>query len=271
MDGRVAKVMASKGDQVKAGQLLAELETGTSQVDVRRAEINLEMAKLNKEMTILQTNKYSPGYNIVLQMKDYEIELAQLALDEINARVNTAQIKAPFDGTIMSISLAPDQVVKAYESKVVLADLNKIEVSADLTQTVLVNLQEGLAAQVYPMSGPGVGLKATLSKLPYPYGKAGASNVSAKQDNATHIIMIDDLATNNLGVGDLVRVIVELEKKDNVLWLPPQAIRKYEGRQYVIVQEDSGQRRVDVTIGTVTDDRVEIVDGLIEGQVIVSP
>ena len=83
--------------------------------------------------------------------------------------------------------------------------------------------------------------------------------------------MIDDLATNNLGVGDLVRVIVELEKKDNVLWLPPQAIRKYEGRQYVIVQENSGQRWVDVTIGTVTDDRVEIVDGLIEGQVIVSP
>jgi RND family efflux transporter MFP subunit len=271
IDGRVAKVMVSKGDQVKAGQLLAELEIGTSPVDVRRAEINLERAKLNKEMTILQTNKYSLGYNITLKLKDYDIELAQLALDEINARVNTAQIKAPFDGTIMSISLEPDQVVKAYKSEVVLADINQVEVRADLTQTVLVNLQEGLAVQIFPASGPGQGLNGTLSGLPYPYGKLTMPTEKVKADNATHVTLIDDLTKVNLGLGDIVRVVAVLEKKDKVLWLPPQAIRKFEGRQYVLVQETSGQRRVDVRIGIVSDDRVEITDGLSEGQVIVSP
>ena len=95
---------------------MAELETGASTVDVRRAQINLEMAKLNKEMAILQMNNLSPEYNIVLQMKDYEIELAQLSLDEINARVNIAQIRAPFNSTIMLISLVTDQVVQAYKS-----------------------------------------------------------------------------------------------------------------------------------------------------------
>ena len=270
-NGRVAKVLASKGERVKTDQLLAELETGTSKVDVRRAEINLEKAKLNKEMTILQTNKYSPEYDIVLKMKDYEIELAQLALDEINARVNTAQIKAPFDGTILSISLLPDQVVKAYESEMVLADLDEVEVTANLTQTDLVNLQEGLSVQVFPVSGPSDGLEGTLSRLPYPYGKAATSKDNAKQDSAAHITMIDDLAKNNLELGDLVRVIVVLEKKENVLWLPPQAIRKFEGRQYVVVLDDSGERRVDVTIGIAADQRIEIIDGLSEGQVVVSP
>ena len=114
-------------------------------------------------------------------------------------------------------------------------------------------------------------MNAILSKLPYPYGKSSAEAARAKPDNATHITVLDDLAKANLGLGDLVRVIIVLERKDNVLWLPPQAIRKFEGRQYVLVQDDSGQHRVDVQIGIVSNDRVEISDGLSEGQEIVSP
>lgn len=271
ISGRVAKVLAARGDQVKAGQLLAELETGASPVDVRRAEINLELAKLNKEMIIKQTSKYSPGYDVLLKMKDYEIELAQLALDEINARVNTAQIRAPFDGTLLSIDLVPDQAVDAYKSVVVLADLNKIEVRAELAQRDLAILQEGLAVLVSPANKPGAELNATLSQLPYPYGSAAAASNKAKQDSATHVTMIDDLAKDDLALSDLVRIVVILEKKDNVLWLPPQAIRKFEGRQFVVVQDDSGQRRVDIKTGIVTDDRVEISEGLTEGWVVVAP
>lgn len=269
--GRVAKVLAVKGDQVKTGQILAVLENGTSPADVRRAQINLEMAKLNKEMTILQTNKYSPEYPIILKMKDYDIELAQLALDELNARVNTTQIVAPFDGTIMSIYLEPDQAVEAYKSQAVIADLKEVEVTADLVQSEMVNLQEGLAVQMFPVSGPGTPINGTLRKLPYPYGKAAPASSNEKEDSATHVSFTDDPAKDNLGLGDLVRVVVVLEKKDKVLWLPPQAIRKFEGRQFVVVQDTTGQRRVDVKVGIVADDRVEILDGVTEGQVVVAP
>jgi multidrug efflux pump subunit AcrA (membrane-fusion protein) len=54
-----------------------------------------------------------------------------------------------------------------------------------------------------------------------------------------------------------------------VLWLPPQAIRTFEGRKFVVVQEGDAQRRVDVKIGVEGEDRVEIVEGLNEGQVVV--
>ena len=68
-----------------------------------------------------------------------------------------------------------------------------------------------------------------------------------------------------------MRVTVVLEQKDDVLWLPPQAIRTFEGRKFVVVQADGYQQRVDVTIGIEGDDRVEIEDGLEEGQTVVSP
>ncbi len=269
--GRVAKVLAIKGQQVTKGTLLAELETGTSNIDVRRAEINLEVAKLNKEMTVLQMNKYSPEYPIVLKMKDYDIELAQLALDEINNRVDTAQIKAPFDGTVTAVYLTPDQSVEAFKSEIVLADMSQTDVSADLTSTDLQQLQEGMAVQVSAVSGPAKILNGTIRRLPYPYGKSAPATENEKQDSSTRITLTDDPSKANLSQGDLVRVVVVLEKKDSTLWLPPQAIRKFEGRRFVVVQDTSGQRRVDVTVGITSDDRVEITDGLTEGQVVVAP
>jgi multidrug efflux pump subunit AcrA (membrane-fusion protein) len=66
-------------------------------------------------------------------------------------------------------------------------------------------------------------------------------------------------------------VLVILEKRENVLWLPPQAIRNFEGRSFVLVQDGNLQKRVDVKIGLMGEDRYEIQDGLAEGQTVVAP
>jgi multidrug efflux pump subunit AcrA (membrane-fusion protein) len=71
--------------------------------------------------------------------------------------------------------------------------------------------------------------------------------------------------------GDLVRVTVVLEQKEDVLWLPPAAIRTFEGRKFVVVQEGAGQRQVDVTLGIESEERVEIETGLEEDQVVIGP
>jgi multidrug efflux pump subunit AcrA (membrane-fusion protein) len=68
-----------------------------------------------------------------------------------------------------------------------------------------------------------------------------------------------------------VNVLVLLASKENVPWLPPEAIRSAGGRTFVIINSDSGPQRVDVEIGLQTRDMVEIVSGLEEGQVVVGP
>jgi hypothetical protein len=61
-----------------------------------------------------------------------------------------------------------------------------------------------------------------------------------------------------------------LDERQNVLWLPPAAIRTYQGRDFVVVQQaDGSQQRVDILVGIVTDERVEITAGLEAGQTIV--
>jgi multidrug efflux pump subunit AcrA (membrane-fusion protein) len=64
---------------------------------------------------------------------------------------------------------------------------------------------------------------------------------------------------------------VELERQEGTLWLPPQAVRTFEGRSFVVVQEGGAQRRIDVRIGIRSDDRVEILEPLEEGQTVIAP
>ncbi len=70
--------------------------------------------------------------------------------------------------------------------------------------------------------------------------------------------------------GDKVTVKLVLASKDAVLW-SAEAIRSAGGRTFVIVNSDSGPKRVDIEIGLQTRDRVEVVSGLTEGQVVVGP
>ena len=272
ISGRIQSVLGSRGDEVERGQLLASLETGTSNADVRRAEINLEVAKLNRELFLMQGKNSSEEYAIYLKMRGFDVEVAQLALDEVNARVDTAQVKAPFKGTLLSVSITPDRSVEAFKSVMVLADVTRLEVSADLTSTDLQELQEGMPVLVGAMSGPATQLAGEIRKLPYPYGKASVTtHQNETQDTSTRVSLAEESGTATLALGSLMRVQVMLEKRASALWLPPQAIRKFEGRRFVVVQDGDTHRRVDVKIGINSDDRVEILEGLEVGQIVVAP
>ena len=60
-----------------------------------------------------------------------------------------------------------------------------------------------------------------------------------------------------------------LERKENVLWLPPEAVRAFEGRRFVVVRQGDRERRVTVKVGIETEDRLEILEGVEAGDVIV--
>jgi multidrug efflux pump subunit AcrA (membrane-fusion protein) len=66
-------------------------------------------------------------------------------------------------------------------------------------------------------------------------------------------------------------LIITIAERKNVLWLPASAIRQFGGRDFVVVQEDGVERRVDVRLGLEGNDRVEILEGLEENQRVVAP
>jgi hypothetical protein len=107
---------------------------------------------------------------------------------------------------------------------------------------------------------PGVVLVGVLQQLPFPYGNGG--------DTLVHITVVNG-EQNKLRVGGAVDIFAEAQRRENVLWLPPQALREAGGQFYAFVRNGETERNVLVQVGVRTADRVEIVAGLVENEIVV--
>jgi len=265
--GRVDEVLVLQGDDVSEGQLIAVLETGNREFDLKRAQLQLEMAQLAYQMTEIQTPKYLTTYSITMALKEREVELAQLSLDELNKAVADARIVAPMDGRVRALRISEGAVAEAFKPVVVVSDLSSLEVSADVGGETMTRLEEGISVTITPVVLEGDVLEGVIVTLPYPYG-SGSQNAA---DQSVRISAMSDLIAAGYEPGDLVEVEALLEQSTDALWLPPQAIRTFEGRKFVVVKDGDAQRRVDVRTGLQGEDRVEILEGLQEGEVVLAP
>ena len=195
-----------------------------------------------------------------------DVERAQLEIDDTQRRIDEARLVAPFDGQLLSVSVHPGDGATAFKTVAVLADPDELEITAELGSEELGEMSVGQQATIRLRNRPEEDLAGEVRSLPYPYG--GGTVETSDEDTAVRVAF-DDPAVD-LELGELATVIIILEEKEGVLWLPPAAIRTFQGRNFVVVQdEDGSQRRVDVRLGIESDDRVEILEGLAEGQVVV--
>ena len=99
-----------------------------------------------------------------------------------------------------------------------------------------------------------------------PYAFSGGASGGDSEDTRVRIQF--DNPPANLTLGELATVVIVLEEKEDVLWLPPAALRTFQGRTFVVIEEATGQRRADVRLGIESDARVEILEGVEVGDVI---
>lgn len=232
---------------------------------IEQAEDDVEQARLDLDLARQQAALNAAEVETELVVKERLVELAQIALEEIQAFIADSQIQAPFDGQVVSVYIKEDTAAEAYKTAIILVDTSELEIRAVLGGTELKLLQEGMLVSVSSIGRPGTVLKGIVSGLPYPYGsgKTGEDEVRVTLDPAFSLA--------GFKLGDLMEITVIITQKSDILWLPPQAIRTFEGRKFVVIQEGEGQRRVDVKIGIQAEDRVEILEGLERGQIVLSP
>ncbi|MCB8946756.1 MAG: biotin/lipoyl-binding protein [Ardenticatenaceae bacterium] len=257
--------------------------------DRRRAEIALEQKQIQLDFAIAQAGGTpSATQQMAIDLLALDVELAQLDLDELNAGVDpallaevdqallrleeiealiaNAQIVAPVSGTVVRLLVAAGDNVVAGETAVALADLTQLEIESLVRDVDLREMVEGMAAETTFASQPGDTYNVTLAALPPPYGTA--ENL---EETTARFAFNNPADLANFALGD--RLVLELivAQNDDALWLPPAAVRDFQGRNFVVIQEGDTQRRVDVQLGIEGDGRTEILEGVTEGDTIVGP
>lgn len=270
--GRVDSVSVAEGDQVRLGQVIAQLDRrpleesrrqAVAAVDQARAQV--ENARLN-----LQRNQqmFERGIAAGKEVEDAKTASAsaQSALDTANAALATAtlqldraQVRSPIAGQVVKRMVSGGEQVDGTSAQPIaeIANIDRVELAANVPAESLSRVK--------------VGQVATVSSAAYPDRTFAASvlAIAPSVDVSTNAALVRIRIPNPerlLKVGLFSEAHVELEQHANVLAVPPPAVvRGEDGAAVYVVNGDTAQR-TPVKTGLEKPDAIEIVSGLTEGQ-----
>ncbi len=282
----IAKASLDKASLAVEAARAADAAHGRTQpsLELRQTELEQTVARANYELS----QRGRADHAMRLAMLDQEVELAKLKLEEIKTQKNPQAISdvriaelglkqledqaammrivSPIAGRVMSVNLLSGGEVKAYQPAIVVADPSTFEIRADLLREEVLQLHIGQQAQIELVAQPGRVIPGVVRRLPYA-GLTGSDYLESL-DRSTRI-RFDPPKDIPLEVGDLARATVVLERRENVLFLPKEAVRTYQGRRFVVIEEPDRRRRADVKVGLLGDDRVELEEGVKDGETVV--
>lgn len=256
-EDRQIKIKQATSDFEKARKERDKLLAGTDNADLREARTNLEVAEAELASAMANT----------MTSEKKNVDAAKRAVEKAQKAVADGQLIATQAGTVASLAIFAGSNVTAFAPSIEVADPTKVEFSASLSAENMKLLREGQAVELRPVTRPDLVLSAVIRRLPAPYGQNGG--VLGDPDQTTRFTVVDTKGFTLVAGDTVAKVKIILERHENVLWLPPEAIRKFGERTFVVLRDADQERRVTVVTGIRSDQQVEILKGLRLGDVVV--
>jgi len=281
--GLVRSVNFKSGEDVKAGQLLLQLNADSDLAQLRSLEANAELAD-----SVLQRDKAQFAVQAISQAQ-VDSDVADLKSKRALAAQQAATlakktILAPFAGKLGITAVNPGQYLNPGDKIVTLQTIDPIYVDFYIPQTQLGGLQVG---QVLNLSSDAYASTAFSGKV---------TAISSKVDPTTRNVQVEATVANpkrQLLPGMFADVNVEVGDKKSYLTLPQTAItyNPYGSTVFVVkpaekkpAQKDAPKdaaagahkdgglvvQQVFVTTGETRGDQVVVLTGLEEGQQVVT-
>ncbi len=259
---RVLQLLADEGDQVRAGQPLARLDTALSTAQVRAAEAQVANAQAaairardeyNRAESIRDSGALSTEAieqrRAAATAADAQHAAARAALAETNARLQGGYVRAPVAGLVISRSVTLGAMVDQQEMFRI-AGGDALEVAADIAEADVLALHDGQVATFALVDGSQV--NGTLSRKP------------ASIDSRTRTGQALFALPRNTEVRAGMHLSGELQLAPRAVLAVPQTSLLYENGQsfvFVIGPQDRAVKTA-VTLGQRDQDWVEVVSGL---------
>ena len=283
------EVYVDVGDQVKKGQLLAELDPSLNQRQIEEARAAVAQAKaaVAQAKSRLQTAerdyaRYKGLFEeevISRQEMDqvenqYEIEKAGLDLAREQIRQAEARLRqlqtvreyhnvvSPVEGVVAERFFDPGETIAAGGELFIISKQERVKIKGTVTESVYPKIRLGQKATVK------VDALGDYSK------DASVSRISPVLDEKTRSAVVEVLLESGgmLKPGMFARVDLALGEHEG-LGIEREALKQLPGTAewYCFVVSDGKARQRFVKIGATSGNMVEITEGLEEGEQIISP
>lgn len=286
LQGRVVEVRAHLGDRVKAGDILLVVDSpdiAQAYSEYVKEDSELQYATRAHE---LAKDLYEDKALPLKDLKQAENELVKaraefrrakerllslrIALEELEKPLDKQQItsrfemRSPLTGIVVERTVTPGQSVTGDSDHVLftIADLDRLQILADLYERDLALVKEKQSAVVKVEAYPDVDFPATVTAVGDIVDPGTRTiKVRAQVNNEAHKLKPEMFAQLQLDVGDTAQILT----------VPREAILEMDGKQFVYVVERADRYlRREVKIVTVSSEQARILEGLSQGERIVT-
>jgi len=282
--GKVVAVLVERGQRVKMGQAVVQLDVRNAALSAREAQANLETARAQKQLAEEECKRTQTLLDKgAITRSEYDRQLtqctstlqqvsaAQARADMITKSINDGLVRAPFDGQVTEKSVAPGEWVAPGRTLFTLVDDDPLKIELSVPEAEVRKIQKGQKVELAAVAAPDKIYTATVSRIGGEIGRTRALIVEATLDPQKDLVP-GMFAEAHVVVGQTPRPVVPAEAvvKRGKLWHAFVAVTGELHDQIVQVgpAPEGAEKQVSILQGVHKGDKLvakitdQIVDGL---------
>lgn len=269
VDGYLDTLTVDKGDSVKTGDLIADIEVPELRANKVKYSAEVELAEAEfKQISEAPTNNPANASSSDLEEAKNRIAVAKgrLSVSKANlayteAMLNYAQVTAPFDGIITKRYVDPGAYIPVPNA----ADTPEAAAIVNLTDFKTLRMQVAVPETEVPHIQLGQPIRWTTDDYPGQHFDGTVTRAYWALDPVTKTMLTEVQMTNPgmlLRPGMLVNARIGLEKKEDALLIPVGALVKEKANSFAFTVADGNAKKVPIQTGFTDGTNVEIVAGI---------
>ncbi|MHB0850941.1 efflux RND transporter periplasmic adaptor subunit [Stutzerimonas nitrititolerans] len=309
VSGQIEALHVDFGDQVKAGDPIAEIDSLPQQNALANAKASLANVKaqraaqqallkqaqlaFERQQKMLAQNASARGDYEAAEAElastraqiaalDAQIEQAQIQVSTAELDLGYTRITAPIDGTVVGVVVKQGQTVNSSQSAptlVKIAQLDRMTVKAEISEADVVKVKPGMQARFTILGEPDRPYRATLRMVePAPdsinTSDSTSSSATSSTDSAIYYLGALDVPNEDgkLRISMTAQVSIVLDSARDVPSIPSSALGRA-GRDGLytvqVLKADGSVEPRRIRIGLEDSINVQVLEGLELGEQVV--
>ena len=250
--GVVVELFVEEGDAVEEGQELARLAYEELELAVRRAqnEVDRLESEYRRNEALAREKLISED---VFQRLKFDLEGAQIDLEQRRLELARTKISAPISGTVTQRDVNIGTLVRANEALFSILDFASIVAPVHLPERYLRDLEVGQEAKVQPAGHDEHWLKARVTRI----------SPVVDSESGTFEVLITPHRLRGLRPGMFAKVQLTLDEHTDVTTVEKRSLVYDDERPYLFMVNDVGRAvKIPVSLGYQGDESIEITSKL---------
>jgi len=225
-------------------------------VAVDKAKDDLEKAKITLAHAKDDLGMSNDSLNFNIQAKKLAHDNQMLVVQDLQRQVDDLNVKSPVDGQVGQLFIAPVATVAKDAQLLSVIDLTALEVEVKVPESFARDLAIGMTGEISGNGNTWKGLVSAISP------EVVNGEVAAR-------VRFEGSTPKQLRQNQRLSVRILLDKRDNVLTVQRGSFVDESGGSYAYVVKDGIATKTPIRVGVSSIDKVEILQGLKEGDRIV--